>query len=761
MKYEFGYYPRKLFIKVLRLVNLISQEKYRQRKLKYRKKFKKTVCINDKIALMPYKDYVDHVTSGNFNRKRDFVDITKDSFKRDENDTKVIAWYLPQFHQMDVNNKYHGQGFTEWTNVTRAIPAFVGHFQPQLPYDVGFYDLMNIDTFKRQIYLAKLYGIYGFCFHWYWFSGVRTMEKPLELYLNHKELDFPFCINWADENWSTLWDGGNKDLIFEQKLMDDDDSKFMNDILPYMKDRRYIKIDGRPVLSIYRCKGIFDQERFKKLLANFRSIAKSNGFPDLYIMITNAFDFYDDVADWGADAIVEFPPFGVSGVEKQLSGFFVNPYFKAHVYDTSLFIAERKYLYKHNSKKYFRSALVSFDNTARKGFDSNGSVFFSLNSETLQQWLKDIIEESKQIHSKSEDIVFVNSWNEWAEGSHLEPDMRFGYANLQAVKTALDYFKISKNGEYLFNQLKSINGNSVTFVVSCIESLGDIVACEPIARYLNKICDKSTIIWLVKDKFFDVVRFNPFISKIVSVTCLSEAENYCSRISSEKNTIIIDCHFNGRWCDKTKKQHLNPVNPGINERTYFDYGSILSSFSLISGLPALNDKPQYYLPREVSVPFDIPTNYIIFHCKSAESTKDWTNEKWNLLAKNLLSAGYTIVEVGLDNVVNFTSKTYIDSSKYKLSINQIALLISKSNLFVGIDSAFAHIANCFSITSVLIFGRYKNFLKPNPYSGNWINKDNVSILYAPNGELANKLDESLVEQECFRFLKIFNVKNND
>lgn len=388
------------------------------------------------------KEYVKYIEKCVLRESLEFVSFDKSAINLREDDTKVIAWYLPQFHQIDINNRFHGQGFTEWTNTSRTLPLYTGHYQPHIPYDVGYYDLLNIDTFKRQIYLAKHYGVYGFCFHYYWFSGKRIMEKPLELFLEHTELEIPFCINWATENWTTLWEGRNDNIMMEQRLEAGDDEKFMDDILPYMKDSRYIKIAGRPVLVVYRV-GIFPKDCVKKLFSVFRERAKAEGFPDLYILLTNSYGFDEDVFEWGADAIVEFPAHGMVHLTDQYrpKGY-LNPYFKGTIRDVSTFMDNCRYMLEHKSQVYFRSALVSWDNTARKAL-SGGLVFHGFTPATFKKWLKDIILESKKIHTASENIVFVNSWNEWAEGSHLEPDMKYGYAFLQVVKDVIE--EVRKN----------------------------------------------------------------------------------------------------------------------------------------------------------------------------------------------------------------------------------------------------------------------------------------------------------------------------
>nr|WP_305182378.1 glycoside hydrolase family 99-like domain-containing protein [uncultured Schaedlerella sp.] len=382
-------------------------------------------------------EYVNYIEKSVLKESAEFVQFDEKGYHLKHGNTKIIAWYLPQFHQMEINNKFHGQGFTEWTNTSRAIPLFPGHYQPHIPYDVGYYDLLNPSTFERQIFLAKHYGIYGFCFHYYWFSGKRIMEKPLELFLEHKELDMPFCLDWATENWTMLWDGGDKEIMMEQKLRDGDGEKFMSDILPFMKDPRYIRIDNKPVLVIYRV-NMFPKSRIIQLLSDFRKIAKESGFPDLYIILTDAFGFNESVAEWGADALVEFPPLAMGQFMEayKLSGY-RNPYFNGEIFDALSFVEKKEYMISHGQQTYFRSALTSWDSTARKAI-SGGWVLQGLTPQTFKEWLSDILIESRQIHSPSEDIVFVNSWNEWGEGSHLEPDMRYGYAYLQSVKEALE-----------------------------------------------------------------------------------------------------------------------------------------------------------------------------------------------------------------------------------------------------------------------------------------------------------------------------------
>ena len=258
-------------------------------------------------VLISYKklnNYVSYITKKEI-VNNNFVEIQKEqNAKKDL--FKLIAFYLPQYHQIPLNNKYHGQGFTDWQNVAKSIPHWVGHYQPHIPIDVGFYDLNNIDTLKRQVELAQMYGIYGFCFHYYWFSGKKLLEKPINNLLLHKEIKMPFCICWANENWSKLWDGGNKEVIMKQELLDDDAEKFFNDLLPFIKDERYIKIGNKPIIIIYR-PDLFSKKKFLEFITKIRSFAKQNNFDDLFV-ITAKFRFNDFLKNWNLDAMVEFPP---------------------------------------------------------------------------------------------------------------------------------------------------------------------------------------------------------------------------------------------------------------------------------------------------------------------------------------------------------------------------------------------------------------------------------------------------------------------
>lgn len=371
--------------------------------------------------------------------KRHFVEDVNISFERQDDDVKLIAFYLPQFHQIPLNDKYHGKGFTDWKNVASAIPQYIGHYQPQLPADCGFYDLSNPLVLEAQSKIAQKYGIYGFCYHYYWFSGERLLEKPIFDMLNNKNVTIPFCLCWANENWSKLWDGGNRELIKEQKLKDDDDEKFFFDILPFFKDERYIKIDNKPLLIIYR-PNLFEKERFKKFINTQRDLARKEGFEDIYILTTNSFDFSEDPKAINLDGVVEFPPHGLikNGIHVCLSKFiqYTNKNFNGLIFNMERYIKSKKHL-KAVDFNLFKGVFPSWDNTARKAY-TNAFIFDNLTPDNYKIWLRDCIKYTKDTKNKELQYVFINAWNEWAEGAHLEADTKYGYAYLQATKDVLE-----------------------------------------------------------------------------------------------------------------------------------------------------------------------------------------------------------------------------------------------------------------------------------------------------------------------------------
>lgn len=343
----------------------------------------------------------------------------------------LICFYLPQFHAIEENNLWWGEGFTEWTNVRPAKPQFQGHYQPHIPGELGYYDLSDGSVQQRQVELAQIYGVGGFCFYFYWFGGKRLLETPVESYLTNKGLTLPFCLCWANENWSRRWDGLDQNVLIAQQHSPEDDLNFISYVSKYLSDERYIKIGGMPLLIVYR-PSLLPSPR--KTAQRWRSWCKANGIGDIYIAYTQSFESVDP-AEYGFDAAIEFPP---NNSAPPLITDTVKPIhssFNTTVYDWDA-LAKRSENYKSSPYKLFRSVCPSWDNTPRR--KNNSTVFLNSSPAKYQRWLENAINHTiKTVPSSSDRLVFINAWNEWAEGAHLEPDARYGYAWLQASRDAL------------------------------------------------------------------------------------------------------------------------------------------------------------------------------------------------------------------------------------------------------------------------------------------------------------------------------------
>lgn len=364
--------------------------------------------------------------------KSEFVPITNRPFARRENDIKIFAYYLPQFHAIPENDTAYGRGFTEWTNVASCSPQFVGHYQPKIPYDVGFYDLNNINIMRRQTDLAKMYGIYGFCFYYYWFNGKQVLETPLYNFLK-SDLDFHFHFCWANENWSKLWDGGNKDIILKQETSNIDADKFFYDMLPFFQDARYEKIDNKPLLMIYRPTQ-FEKAEFIRFIRRINTLATQNGFGGIFITASN-FDNFNQPTEFGLDGICEFPPHGLWDKCRVIQKQFISNRATLQIMDMHDYIRDKRFLY---SAPYtvFKACFPCWDNAPRKTY-SNGTCF-EINDADFQIWLESIIKWTKINNPKNQQYVYINAWNEWAEGAILEPTTRWGYKKLDIVKQCLE-----------------------------------------------------------------------------------------------------------------------------------------------------------------------------------------------------------------------------------------------------------------------------------------------------------------------------------
>ncbi|MFC5469667.1 glycoside hydrolase family 99-like domain-containing protein [Cohnella suwonensis] len=375
--------------------------------------------------------YINDLLFRSSSKSPDYVPYSNESINAKDYDVKLIAFYLPQFHPIPENDQWWGTGFTEWTNVTKAVPQYTGHYQPHLPDELGFYDLRLIEIMKRQAELAKQYGIYGFCFYHYWFTGKRLLERPVDQLLAHPEIDLPFCLCWANENWSRRWDGEENDILMEQKYSEEDDLNFIQDLTRYLKDRRYIRINGKPVVMVYR-PGLFPD--FKKTAKQWREYCTKEGIGEIQLLGVSWKINHPE--DYGLDGLVEFPPHSIHEYGCELindSIEVVNPNYNGLIFDYKKYVEEENYLFDTDYKLY-KGISPSWDNTARK--PNNGTIYHNSSPLLYKKWLKNIIRHTVANFSDDK-VVFVNAWNEWAEGAHLEPDRKFGYSYLEATKEAL------------------------------------------------------------------------------------------------------------------------------------------------------------------------------------------------------------------------------------------------------------------------------------------------------------------------------------
>lgn len=352
-------------------------------------------------------------------------------------DIKCIAYYLPQFHRFPENDAWWGKGFTEWTNVRRSKSMFTGHIQPNVPHeDIGFYNLLDLEVMKKQIAMAKRHGIYGFCFHHYWFSGKRLMEKPVHMFLEHPELDFPFCLNWANENWTRRWDGEDQHILIAQEYSPEDDILFMKDLLPYFADPRYIRIHGRPILQVYHVGMCPD---IKGTIERWKTVCRENGEAEPYVILVQSFgNTSPDIH--GIDAAVQFPPH-LPGRELSytITCEGLSKLFEGRIQDYSAFAQA---LIDSYTDRYILYPCVfpAWDNTPRRLY--HATIFARSTPEKYQHWLAQACKFSRVVHEKDNRFVFINAWNEWAEGAHLEPTKEYGYAYLNATSRVLEKFAL-------------------------------------------------------------------------------------------------------------------------------------------------------------------------------------------------------------------------------------------------------------------------------------------------------------------------------
>ncbi len=352
---------------------------------------------------------------------------------------KLIAFYLPQFHPIPENDEWWGKGFTEWTNTSKAVPLFEGHYQPRLPGELGYYDLRLKESIVEQAKLLKEAGLYGLAIYHYWFNGHKLIETPSEIIYNNKDIDLNYCLCWANENWTRRWDGAEAEILMAQDYNESSYIEFAKDLEKFVKDERYIRIDDKPVVMVYNIKHIPDCKEFTDV---FRKYMRENGVGEVYFLgvIGVDRDLNRPYTDFGLDAYMDFAPHNVINednflntphIKKKDFNFYGN--FEGIILDYEKMSKNTEMLSK--SLADFNSVTLQWDNTARRG--TKATVFENFSVDNYKRWMKNVFNETLKRDNNKENIVFINAWNEWAEGTYLEPDRKYGYTFLNATNEML------------------------------------------------------------------------------------------------------------------------------------------------------------------------------------------------------------------------------------------------------------------------------------------------------------------------------------
>ena len=361
----------------------------------------------------------------------------------DTGPARAIAVVLPQFHPIPENDAWWGKGFTEWRNVAQTVPQFPGHYQPHLPGELGFYDLRLPEVRAAQASLAAEYGIGGFCYYHYWFHGHRLLSRPVDEILKSGDPDFPFCLCWANESWSRTWQSSERELLIKQEYSAADDEAHVRFLVPFLRDRRYIRVEGKPLFIVYKADKLPEPQRTYDL---WRRIAREEGVGELMLaQFESSGDGSSvDPRKLGLDLSIEFAPnwrrlggqyYATPKAKLAMAmGLLSKGYARHRVFDYML-MAERALSKPSPDYPFLRCVTPGFDNSARRA--EGATIVVNSTPDHYGEWLRNALNWTTEHNPASRRIVFINSWNEWAEGNHLEPDARHGRAYLEATRSAL------------------------------------------------------------------------------------------------------------------------------------------------------------------------------------------------------------------------------------------------------------------------------------------------------------------------------------
>lgn len=359
---------------------------------------------------------------------------------------KIIAFYLPQFHTIPENDEWWGKGYTEWTNLLNARPSYRGHHQPRVPLDENYYDLTDVKTLKWQAEIAKKYGVYGFAYYHYWYEGHMLLQKPAEIMLKNPDVDMPFCFSWANHSWERKWGDKTNTVLMKQTYGDESDwKKHFEYLLPFFRDKRYIRIDGRPLMIIYNPKGVSIMNQMMKY---WQKLAIENGLSGLCLVHQqNEYEHEKlndgNIFDYGIEfqmnrAVTEYisksVPFAIERFTNRIADKIPFLRCKAttmhYSYDDIWNIVLKQ---TPKGDTWFPGAFVDWDNTPRR--KNRGQVCTDVTPEKFHKYLSKQINRARNVYKK--DYLFMFAWNEWGESGYLEPDQMRGYAMLESLKAAL------------------------------------------------------------------------------------------------------------------------------------------------------------------------------------------------------------------------------------------------------------------------------------------------------------------------------------
>ena len=438
-----------------------------------------------------------------FEKNMDFTNL--------KTDIKVIALYLPQFHVIEENNRFWGKGFTEWINVKKCIPKFKGHHQPRIPGDkygyLSYYDLSDVKNIKKQTELAKSHGIFGFGIYYYWFSGKMLLEKPINLFIHNLNIDFKFLLIWANENWSRRYDGSSNELLIKQEYRKEDPYIFIKDTKKYLKDTRYIKIRQKPVIGIYEP---FKIPNLNKTMEIWREKSRELGIGEIFILI--CINHYKVINFQNLnlfDGCYEFPPRNSLTNNRILNK---NSLIYSQLLYKSRDFNESGINFQHFP--FFRGTMLEWDNCPRK---KKCVIFERYSPQQFYIFNKLIIDWTLK--------KYINAWNEWGEGSYLEPDEKYGYASINSLSKAifnLSYFEkyttfengkiavlLSVNDENSMNEtIKKIN--NIPYIYDLFIIIETYIRFDSLKKYiiLNSNANHFEFI-----NFFNILICISFINK--------------------------------------------------------------------------------------------------------------------------------------------------------------------------------------------------------------------------------------------------------